>query len=382
MEEQPKRHPQEVILIGNYPLDRQESMERFAVLLHRELTDRGIEVKHWRPIAVLGRVATSTTSGYGKWLGYFDKWLFFPLVLFLRRWFHPQAHFHVCDHSNAPYLRSLPSKHSSITCHDVLAVRAAEGFTDTYCQTSSVGRFLQRWIKKHLLQADRLVAVSNQTMSHLHEFEPTSNTERWRVIHLALNNNFHPVSQTQQRQLLAPYGLGGDRSSFIMHLGSSLQRKNREMLIDMVSHLGETWGGKICFAGAPVETALRERARELGVEDRIVEITKPSHDVLLALYSSCDAFVFPSFSEGFGWPVIEAQACGAPVISSDVAPMPEVSGGTALHASPTDAEAFAEHLLSLQDRDVRHRVVEEGFENVKRFAPKVMIDAYVQMMAD
>ncbi|MCC9599942.1 glycosyltransferase family 4 protein [Stieleria sp. JC731] len=394
----PAQAPSHVVLVGNYLPDQQESMERFAVLLHRELADRGIEVQHWRPVSILGRIAGRTTSGVGKWLGYCDKWLCYPALVYFRSRLNRKAHFHVCDHSNSPYLKVLPSKNTSITCHDVLAVRAAEGYSDTYCHTSRFGRLLQRWIKNNLLRADRLVAVSHQTMSHLYEFNPTVSTDRWQVIHLALNNNFYPAPTSQRRKLLDPYGLRPceeeadladpaehterQSSRFIMHLGSSLPRKNREMLLNMVGRLGDRWDGKICFAGAPVDDRLWERAKELGLEDRIVEISKPDHQLLLALYSSCEAFIFPSFSEGFGWPVIEAQACGAPVIASNVAPMPEVSGASALHADPNEPGEFADQLMSIQEPKARQKVIDQGYENLKRFTSKAMIDAYVQMMAE
>jgi glycosyltransferase involved in cell wall biosynthesis len=113
------------------------------------------------------------------------------------------------------------------------------------------------------------------------------------------------------------------------------------------------------------------------MQNRVKSIVKPGHETLLALYSLCDAFIFPSFSEGFGWPVIEAQACGAPVIASDIEPMPEVSGGGALHANPKTAADFADAFLSLQNKALREQLVNKGFENCKRFSSEKMIDAYL-----
>ena len=140
-----------MILIGNYPLDKQESMKRFAAILEEGFKKKGIETEIWLPIICFGRLFEATTSGFGKWLGYIDKWLLFPIVLKFRllKASNKQAKFHICDHSNAPYLAYLPKQRTGITCHDVLAIRGAFGYTDAYCPASGMGKVLQRWILNH-----------------------------------------------------------------------------------------------------------------------------------------------------------------------------------------------------------------------------------------
>src|ERR1700738_951837 len=144
-----------IILIGNYPPDRQESMERFAQMLGAGFGKAGRSIEIWRPEVFFGAFAKSTTSGLGKWLGYIDKWILFPLIL---RWRlsnktnrNGACRFHICDHSNSPYLKCLPPARTVITCHDVLAIRGALGFEDAYVKASLPGRFLQSWILKNLV---------------------------------------------------------------------------------------------------------------------------------------------------------------------------------------------------------------------------------------
>ena len=373
-----------IILIGNYPKDRQESMERFAQMLYTGFREAGIESEIWRPQVILANQFKSTTSGIGKWVGYLDKWILFPLLLRWRlldkRFNGTDVHFHVCDHSNAPYLPHLPEERTSITCHDVLAIRGALGYADAYCPASGFGKILQKWILSNLSQAKRIACVSQLTLDQLDELTVGQRPGKanWRVIHNAFNADFSVIDRTKTDTLLAKVGL--DRANpYILHVGSRLPRKNRKMLVNMVHALGSKWQGYICFAGQPLDDELITHARTMGLNERIVSVEKPDHATLVALYNACEAFIFPSFSEGFGWPVIEAQACGAPVIASKTKPLPEVSGGAAFHADPAEPQQFADALLTLQDQHTRAKVIQRGFENCRRFEPSQMVNSYLRL---
>src|SRR4051794_37475486 len=116
----------QIILIGNYPTDNLESMDRFAQMLLHEFRKAGIKIEIWYPKIFFGAYAKSTIAGLGKWLGYIDKWIISPVIL--RRYVRKRTsgndniYFHVCDHSNSPYLKYLPSNSSGVTCHDVIAI--------------------------------------------------------------------------------------------------------------------------------------------------------------------------------------------------------------------------------------------------------------------
>lgn len=373
-----------IILIGNYPPDKQESMNLFSSMLNKGFINSGIESEIWLPSVFFGTFSKSTSKGLGKWLGYLDKWVLYPLILKIRllKNIHNNAdvRFHICDHSNSLYLAYLPINKSAITCHDVLAIRGAFGFDDAYCKASSFGIILQKWILKNLVKARELATVSELTLRQLIElsngFAPK--TEKWQVIHNAYNGDFRPLSRQVSNQKIQAMGFL-ENKPFILHVGSSLERKNRKLLVDMLVELGDNWNGIVCFAGDDIDPDLVSHINRLGLHNRVKSIIKPGHDDLLALYSSCEAFIFPSFSEGFGWPVIEAQACGAPVIASNIEPMPEVSGGAALHESPYKVVDFARAFLSLQNISVREQLIAKGFENCKRFTTKKMIDAYLSL---
>lgn len=381
-----------LIIVGNYPLDHQQSMERFSRMLRSGAEERGLESEIWRPEVLFARRHSTSTSGLAKWLGYIDKWIYYPIRLrrkvkeLLRNNPESEVFFHIADHSNAYYLSCLPAEQTGITCHDVLAIRGALGDEDTYCPASGTGRILQAWILKHLKRAKKLAAVSETTLTQLQNLanlspkESDATSRRWTVILNGFNDKFWPMPAAESAPRLQNSGV--DPSvPFLLHVGSALPRKNRAMLLAMVAKAGSAWKGNVVFAGAAMDSELQTLAEEMGLSHRVIEVVRPPHETLVALYSSCFAFAFPSFSEGFGWPLIEAQACGAPVIASDRQPMPEVSGGTAIHACPNDPKAFADAIIELLDYSVRLKRIEAGYRNCQRFQAGEMVDRYLDLHA-
>lgn len=371
-----------IILIGNYKPDKQESMIRFAKMLQAGFIKTGVKTEIWWPSVVLGGFAKSTNAGMGKWVGYVDKWIFFPVIL---RWKVLQSgkqnvNFHVCDHSNAPYLKHLPKENTGITCHDVIAIRGGLGYADAYCDASITGKILQRWILKNLSKARLLAAVSERTLVQLKELTTKENNvnKSWRVINNAFNAAFAQIAVQRAKKLVVSTGLDL-KVPFILHVGSGVPRKNRRMLLNMFHLLKDEWSGNICFAGESPDKDLLDLAKSLQLEEKIFVIIKPDHDTLVALYNTCDAFIFPSFSEGFGWPLIEAQACGAPVIASNIEPMPEISGGAALYSDPANPAEFAQAFLSLRNNSKRAEIIEKGLLNAQRFSSEKMINAYLDL---
>jgi glycosyltransferase involved in cell wall biosynthesis len=371
------------ILIGNYPPDAQESMHRFTELLASGLRFRGITVEIWFPPRILMGKNASPFQGIAKWLGYIDKWILFPL--WLRRAaqkrnqkFGDGVRYHICDHSNAPYLACLPANRTGITCHDVLAISGAMGDPTAYCPASRTGVFLQRWILKRLRSAKKIASVSEKTLKQLCEVTGESTPKKgWKVVHNAFNAEFKKIENVEATQILEQQGYSLPKP-FILHVGSNLLRKNRRMLLPMIIQKSN-WSGCICFAGASADAVLLKEAHELGISDRIYSISKPDHQTLCALYSLAHAFIFPSFSEGFGWPLIEAQACGTPVIASSLEPLPEVGGDAALYADPHDVQSFLTALQKLNDETIRMSLIKKGMENVKRFDLYSMINGYLKL---
>lgn len=370
-----------IIIIANYRKDRQESMKRFAVMLQNGYKSKGVNVVKVRPLSILGFFFKQTTLGAGKWISYIDKWIFTPFLLIkirLKYTFQSQVYYHIADHSNSPYLFWLPKDKSVITCHDVLAIRGALGHKDAWCPASKTGVFFQRWILRNLLKAKNIAAVSSTTLQQLTALRTTASDSKknWRVVYNGLNASFYRPANDFINMMLKRTKIDTEKP-FLLHVGSGLPRKNRLMLLKMLLELGDDFKGSIVFAGKQPEKELSDYINENKLKDRVKFVINPGHELLLALYASCDAFIFPSWSEGFGWPVIEAQSCGTPVIASSIQPMPEVGGDGALYASPQKPIEFSNAYRKLRNENFRSELIEKGHKNTIRFSTSQMINEYL-----
>ena len=364
-----------VLLLGNYPADQQQSMQRFSAMMLHGLRSRGIDAELITPWAFFGKFRLFGGL-VAKWLGYIDKYVVFPRQLRARLRRAVQDVVHICDHSNAvyvPYCRPAPVL---VTCHDLLAVRGGLG-EDTDCPATFTGELLQKWILRGLAKADAIACVSRATAADANRLIEQSYCQWVNVVSLGLSYEYRRIpSETSAGRLAGISELHLDRP-FALHVGSNLRRKNREAILRIVALVKEEWNGQIVFAGEPLNAELRRLARELGIADRVVEVCDPSNEVLEALYNRAVALLYPSRFEGFGWPVIEAQACGCPVICSMSGPLPEVAGDAGLFHPLEDEPAFAADLLHLSDPAERARWSEKSLINSKRFSTNKMIDEYV-----
>lgn len=362
-----------VLLIGNYAPDRQESMQRFAECLVRELPRQGVAVEFIRPEP---RVGGSGGGGLAKWLAYVDKFLLFPWTLRRRFARGDCGVAHILDHSNAIYTSSLPRARTLVTCHDMLAIRGALG-EDVDCPASRTGKILQQKILQGLQRAGRVACVSTATQK---DFLRLAGTDvRSLVVLNGLNQSFRHLPEAEVTARLQKLPALDLSRPFLLHIGSSLKRKNRALLLRVMARIKDRWSGVAVLAGAPLSPEERALRDQLGIADRVVEIIGPNQDAVEALYNRAHALMFPSKSEGFGWPITEAQACGCPVICSDTTSLPEVAGAGAVVLPLDDDAGFAKAVLALDDGPTRAALIERGFENVRRFTTERMVRDYVEL---
>jgi glycosyltransferase involved in cell wall biosynthesis len=366
-----------ILLIGNYPADRQQSMQRFATVMLDGLVAAGIQAELIQPESFFGRFRFA--GGFvAKWMAYLDKFILFRRRLANRLRDRPSI-VHICDHSNAMYAKWIRDVPVVVTCHDLLAVRGALGEpTDT--PASGTGKFLQRWIVRGLESATVVACDSNATLNDAKRLlQRTGDEPALKPILLGLNYPYRVLPEGEAHSRLAEVPALTPGAPFVLHVGSNLRRKNREAVLRIFARVKEQWDGLLVFAGDRLSDSLHSLGRELGLAERIVEVPNADDRVLEALYNRAVALLFPSTFEGFGWPIAEAHACGCPVLCADREPMKEVAGEAALVHSVGDEAGFAADLLRLTDPKERARWSAKALENAQRFSTARMISEYAEL---
>ncbi|MGA2569220.1 MAG: glycosyltransferase family 1 protein [Terracidiphilus sp.] len=362
-----------VLLVGSYEFDGATSIKIWANALLRGLLQQGIDARIISPKPVFGTLKRSS-GGLGKWLGYIDRFIIFPRVL--RSAAARADVVHICDHGSAMYVLSVKDKPVLVTLNDMLAVRGAIGEIPD-CPASFFGRRMQHWIRQGLSRADLVVCVSKYTMNDAHRL--LMGNRRRCVIPNGLTYPFQPLDSSEVDRRLA--GLTAIQEPFVLHVGSNLARKNRDGILRIFAQAAEKTNLQMVFAGEALSPDLVRLAKELKVHDRIVQVVGPKVEILEALYNRAVALLFPSRYEGFGVPPIEAQACGCPVVASDIPPHAEVLGQSAALRPLDDEAGMAEEILRLAtDREYREETRQRGFENVRtRYRSERMTRAYVAL---
>jgi glycosyltransferase involved in cell wall biosynthesis len=366
-------------------------MQRFAHALLAGLRQRGVDAELIRPEVVLGRFGASSQSGIGKWLGYLDKFLIFPQrlkrELGLRRTRtaligEAATVVHICDHSNAFYTRYLQGVPHLVTCHDLLAVRSALGEIPQN-PTRWSGRRLQSMILSGLNRAQRVACVSKATERDVLRLSALG---RDRVSVILNSLNYPYSSMPKPEALLRSQEIcercRGDRpgSGFLLHVGGNQWYKNRLGVLRIYARLMESGGQlpALVMVGEAFAPEMNAFIAERRMETAVFRVEACSNEELRALYSAASALIFPSLVEGFGWPVIEAQACGCPVVCSRVEPLPEVAGDGACLVEPGDEQGYADAIRRLiADTDERAHMIAKGDANARRFQPAKMIADYL-----
>lgn len=285
----------------------------------------------------------------------------------LDRYFFP-------SHLDAPTGLAIPTV---VTAHDMIQ-RALMGIRP--------GAFKDRLhVRKQLdvlRQAERIIAVSAYTADDVVRYADVDR-KKIVVIHNGVDPAFRRLDSTDD----AP--VNGHRlpERFVLNVGGIDWRKNVELLFDSFSRLlGRHPDLSLVITGAiendPRYAIFKEEMTRRGLADRVVAVGFVSTDDLIRLYNRCEVFFYPSVYEGFGLPVAEAMACGAPVISTNVSSIPEVAGDAALLFSPNRPDDFAEGLRRvIEEPSLRHDLSQLGMERAKRFSWDACADATWQACA-
>lgn len=313
------------------------------------------------------------------------------VIPFPRLWTHLRLSWEML--SDAPDLLFVPShvlplihpRRSVVTVHDLGYLYYPEAHTLTQ-------NVYLRWSTRFNAQAaSHILADSEATRRDLmSEYQISGN--KISVVYPGRDEILAPIDDPAI--LTAVQARHGLTQPYLLYVGTLHPRKN---LVRLVEAFGLLVRPPADDAPPPIANLQLVLAGQKGwlydevvTQIRNLDLTEQVHltgyvpeEDLATLLSGAQAFVYPSLYEGFGIPVLEAMACGTPVICSNVSSLPEVAGDAAIQVDPMDIEALAQALRDvLLDDGLRLKLVERGYRQVRRFSWRRSADETMQVFED
>lgn len=264
-------------------------------------------------------------------------------------------------HFNMPLAPPCPTV---VTVHDVIYLACRHDLP------SRLGRlYYLAMMAASVRLADRVITVSEFSRREIVRYLKVD-AARIDVIHSGVDAAVERVTDARRLEAVrSRYRISG--SNYILYTGIYKPRKNHAALLHAFREFLKSGGCATLVVAGPLgegEGELRCLANNLGIDENVVFTGFVPDSDLPSLYSGARVYACPSLYEGFGFTVLEAMACGVPVVCSALTSLPEVAGDAALYADPQSPGEFASALRqAFFDEDLRQRLIEKGIHNRRRF---------------
>ena len=262
-----------------------------------------------------------------------------------------------------------------VTVHDVSFLAYPEWFTARDLAVLNAG------VRFSVRRAERVIVPSTHARDELIRLLGVPE-QRIGVTPEAADARFRPLDDDQTGPVVQRYGL---ERPFVLTVGNQQPRKNLGRLLQawkMLAAAGHDGGCRLVIAGGHRgrRDDLASLAAALGLQQHVLFLGYVPHEDVPALYAAAEAFVFPSLYEGFGLPLLEAMACGTPVVSSNATSLPEVAGDAAVFFDPLDVSGMVTTIGALiLDDGLRTALRERGLRQAARFSWKACAEATVSV---
>ena len=262
---------------------------------------------------------------------------------------------------HSSYFTSLPASMPSVAMvHDMNHEMFPEFYAD------SRGTWLRERYPVYLRNATRIVAVSENTKRLVVQYYALDPASIDVVYHAVDAATFYvePTEGDAKGRLRK----AGIRSPYVLYVGGRWHYKNFSLLLDAMTPFHQRHGFSLVVAGAPWDARERAEIPRHPAAAAVTLVPFPTDELLRTLYNQSHAFVFPSLHEGFGIPLLEAMACGTPVLAADTEVFREVAGSAAIYFNPHDPEDLLRALECCLDEPTRQVFRARGLDQVALYS--------------
>ena len=300
-------------------------MPRFAGMLQQSFVELGHTVKVWAPKAISIRLFSKTKLA--KWAGYVDQYLFFPIWVRFALLSQPaNTLFVFCDQALGPWVPLVRRRPHVVHAHDLLALRSAMGLIPEN-PTSWSGKLYQEYIRAGFKTARHFISVSTKTKLDLIEFGKVLPVTS-EVVYNGLNYPFKLLPFAEARQILCRGHFAVPAHGVLLHISGNQWYKNVVGVIHIYAEYVKTQEFPIplWLVGVSKSLVVITALKSVPLAGKVEFLYQLSGEQIHAAYAIARVFIFPSHAEGFGWPIVEAQACGCAVLTTNEPPMNEIGG--------------------------------------------------------
>lgn len=346
----------------NFSMDRYA--ESLSAALHEELGD-SVAIEEVRPPA-----PTAFHRSLGRALGprVYGYWRRYVSCLAASARDGRFAVSHVLDHGYAHLAFALDPARTVVSCHDIFPLKHWWGEVpslDARKTPPLTVKLSLRGLKRARYVVTPSAATKADLVARLRLPE-----KRVRVVPYGVDRQFRRLSEAEREELRKRLPLGGPDARHVLVVDTGPPYKNQRAMVEVLVRVRaqSSLDVRLVHVGPGLPAAELDHARRLGVEQFVIQLGPVDREQMPAVYNCSDVLLFPSFYEGFGWPPLEAMACGVPVVCSRAPSVLEVVGDAAMTADAEDHDALADDIFALlADGALAERASARGLQRARRF---------------
>jgi glycosyltransferase involved in cell wall biosynthesis len=258
------------------------------------------------------------------------------------------------------------SKKLVISIHDVAFLTFPESFSKPF------RLYYKLIIPINIKRADKIITVSNYSKNEIEKYYPNS-IGKIEIIYNGYNNQFKNIKTTKKDQILY-VGSMNERKNFIGTLKAFEVLKENKYELLMVGNFNLNF-----IIGEEAKAVLKNAKNN----SKIKFLHNISNKELINIYNESKLFIFPSLYEGFGFPVLEAMACGTPVVCSKSSSLPEVGGDAVVYCDPYNIKDIKEKIkLVVEDENLQNKMIQKGLKRAQVFSWEKSTEEHIKVFEE